>query len=537
MENLDILACLLAAVIALVLLAKRLQIPSPIALVLGGLALGFIPHLPHVTLPPRLVLFVFLPPLIYAQAITSSWRDFVRMRRPILLLAVGLVLATTGAVAWAAHAVVPGLPWAAAFALGAIVAPTDPVAAAAIVQRLQVPRSILTVLTGESLINDGASLVAYKLAVAAAVTGQFSAVHAAGIFAWSSLGGVGVGLLLGWIIGAVRKRLQPDPTTGNAISLLSPFAAYLPAEALGVSGVLAVVALGLYLGRQSSRFLSASTRLQAGAVWGMIDFLLNSTLFILVGLQLRSLLERVAAHHLPRLILETMLVCIVVVAVRLIYVFASAYLLRLFSPRQEKRVGEHMQDLPWRQVTMTAWTGMRGGISLAAALALPLTASGAPAFPQRDLLIFLTFAVILSTLVVQGLSLPWLIGRLGLSDDGEAAQEEAEARRQAGEAGLSRLNEIADAEDLPDDLVKDLRGHFTRMTARYAARADGDGDAEREQWASTLHRVRREMVDAERETVIGLRDDGTIGDEVLQRVQQALDLDERRLGLEEDGEE
>lgn len=186
---------------------------------------------------------------------------------------------------------------------------------------------------------------------------------------------------------------------------------------------------------------------------------------------------------------------------------------------------------------MVAWTGMRGGISLAAALALPLTISGAAPFPQRDLLIFLTFAVILSTLVVPGLSLPWLIGKLGLTGDGEAAQEEAEARRQAGEAGLKRLNAMADAEDLPDDLVKDLQGHFGRMTARYAARADGDGDAGREEWASTLRRVRREMVEAERKTVIGLRDDGTISDEVLQHVQQALDLDERRLGLEEDGEE
>jgi len=533
LEKLDALAGLLAAVIALVLLAKRLQIPSPIALVLGGLALGFIPHLPRLTLPPNLVLFVFLPPLIYAQATTSSWRDFVRLRRTILLLAIGLVLATTGAVAWVAHTLVPGLPWAAAFALGAIVAPTDPVAAAAIVQRLEVPRSILTVLTGESLINDGASLVAYKLAVAAAVTGRFSAVHAGGEFLWSSLGGIGVGLAFGWVIGAVRRRLQPDPNTENAISLLSPFAAYLPAEALGVSGVLSVVALGLYLGRQSSRFMSASTRLQAGAVWGMVDFLLNSMLFILVGLQLRSLLERVAAHHLPRLILETAVVCVTVVAVRLVYVFAAAYLPRLFSPQR----GEHVLDLPWQQVTMVAWTGMRGGISLAAALALPLTITGAAPFPQRDLLIFLTFAVILSTLVVQGLSLPWLIGKLGLTGDGEAAQEEAEARRQAGEAGLKRLSAMADAEDLPEDLVQDLRGHFGRMTARYAARADGDGDAGREEWASTLRRVRREMVEAERGTVIGLRDDGTISDEVLQRVQQALDLDERRLGLEEDGEE
>ena len=533
MEKLDVLAGLLAAVIALVLLARRLQIPPPIALVLGGLALGFIPHLPRIALPPNLVLFVFLPPLLYTQAITSSWRDFVINRRSILLLAVGLVLATTGAVALIAHAAVPGLPWAAAFVLGAIVAPTDPVAAAAIVQSLKVPRNILTILTGESMVNDGASLVAYKLAVAAAVSGHFSLIKGSGEFVWSSLGGVGVGLAVGWVIGAVRRRLKPDPTVENAVSLLSPFAAYLPADALGVSGVLAVVALGLYLGRQGSRFITASTRLQAQAMWGMVDFLLNSLLFILVGLQLRLLLDHPAAADLPRLLLQAVLVSVTVVAVRLAGVFGAAYLPRLISPR----LGERVLDLPWQEVTMTAWTGMRGGISLAAALALPLAISGASPFPQRDLLIFLTFTVILSTLVVQGLSLPWLIRRLGLSDDGEAAREEAEARRQAGQAGLARLDMLAAAEELPEELIEDLRGHFTRMTARYAARADGDGDAEREASASALRRLRRKMVEAERRTVVGLRDDGTISDEVLQRIQQALDLDEQRLGLEEDGEE
>lgn len=533
MEKLDVLVGLLAAVIALVLLAKRLQIPSPIALVLGGLALGFIPHLPHVTLPPNLVLFVFLPPLLYAQSITASWRDYVANARPILLLAVGLVLATAGGVALAAHAIVPGLPWAAAWALGAIVGPTDPVAAAAIAERLKLPRRILTILAGESLINDGVSLVAYKLAVVAAVSGHFAALPAGGEFFLSSLGGIAVGLAAGWMIGWGRRRLTPEPTVENTISLLSPFAAYLPAEALHVSGVLAVVAMGLYLGRQGPRYLSASTRLQAQTIWGMVDFLLNGLLFILVGLQLRSLAGRVAHHHLPLLLLEVVAVSLVVVSVRLAYVFGASYGTRLIDPRRTDRIF----DLPWQQVALVAWTGMRGGISLAAALALPLVISSSKPFPQRDLLVFLTFTVILSTLVVQGLSLPWLIKRLGVEEDGEAAQEEAEARRQAGQAGLNRLEEVAQADDLPRAVVDDMRGHFTRMTERYAARADGDGDNEREEWASSLRHLRREMVEAERRTVVGLRDDGTISDEVLQLIQRALDLDEQRLGLEEDGEE
>ena len=527
MEKIEVLAGLLAVVVLLVLLARQIAIPYPIVLVVGGLALGFVPGLPRVAMPPDLVLIVFLPPLLFAQAVTFSWRDFVAHIRPILLLAVALILATTGLVAIVAHAAIPGLPWAPAFALGAIVAPTDAVAASAIAQRLQIPRSTLTILTGESLVNDGAALVAYKLAVIAAVTGQFSAVHAGGQFLLSSLGGIAVGLAVGWAIGWVRRRMQPEPTVENTISLLSPFAAYLPADALGVSGVLAVVALGLYLGRQGPRFVTASTRLQAGAIWGMIDFLLNGLLFILVGLQLRPILEHVASQHLPRLLMQAVLLSLTVIAVRFVYVFTtnslSDILRRANTPKS-----------PWQQVAVVAWTGMRGGISLAAALALPLTVSGNVAFPQRDLLIFLTFTVILSTLVLQGLSLPWLIGRLGLSDDGAAAQEEAQAMQQATQAALDRLNEMAQAEDLPSELVEDLRGHFAHMTARFAARADGSGDKEREDWAATLHRLRGEMIAAERRTVVCLRDDNTISDDVLQRIQKALDLEEQRLGMEDD---
>lgn len=528
MERIEVLAGLLAAVVILVLLARQIAMPYPIVLVVGGLALGFVPGLPPVAMPPDLVLVVFLPPLLFAQAITFSWRDFVANLRPILLLAVALVLATTGLVAVVAHGVIPGLPWAAAFALGAIVAPTDAVAAAAIAQKLPIPRRVITILTGESLVNDGAALVAYKLAIAAATTGVFSAGHAAGQFLYSSLGGIGFGLAVGGAIGWVRRRLAPEPTVENTISLLSPFAAYLPAEALDVSGVLAVVAAGLYLGRQGPRFLSAPTRLQAGAVWRMIDFLLNGLLFILVGLQLRPILEQVAAHHVARLLLEAALLSLTIVAVRIAWVFASTYAPRIFARRRQETAA------PWQQVSVVAWTGMRGGISLAAALGLPLTISGNAPFPERDLLIFLTFTTILTTLVIQGLSLPWLIRRLQLGDDGEAAQEEAQARQQGTQAALDRLNALAEKEDLPNALVEDLRGHFEHMTARFAARVSGTEDEARENWASTLRRLRGEMLTAERQAVVGLRDDGTISDDVLQKVQRSLDLSEQWLGLEEE---
>lgn len=532
MEKIEVLTGLLTAVVLLVLLARRLALPFPIVLVLGGLALGFVPGLPRIALPPDLVLLVFLPPLLFAQAITFSWRDFVANLRPILLLAVGLVLVTTGAVGGIAHLLIPSLPWAAALALGAIVAPTDAVAASAITQRLKVPRRIITVLTGESLVNDGAALVAYKLAVLAAVSGTFSPGQAGIRFVLSSLGGIALGLTVAAAIVWVRRRLQPDPQIENTISLLSPFAAYLPAEALNVSGVLAVVALGLYFGRQGPRFVSATTRLQALAIWKMIDFLLNGLLFILVGLQLRLIVDKIGSHHLLHFFREAVILSVCVIVIRAVWVFAAAYLPHLWGGSLWTE-----GSLPtWQGTTLVAWTGMRGGISLAAALALPLTISGGAPFPQRDLLILLTFAVIFSTLVAQGLSLPWLIRVLGLGDDGEAAQEEAQARQQATQAALDRLNIMADAEDLPGELVEDLRGHFSNRAARFAARVDGNGDREREDWATSLHYIRREMLAAERRTVVALRDDGTISDDVLQRVQHTLDLDEQRLGIEESDE-
>jgi len=522
---------LLALLVLLVLLAERLAVPFPVVLVVGGLALGFVPGLPRVALPPDLVLLIFLPPLLFAQALTLSWRDFLANLRPILLLSIGLVLATLGLVGAAAHAVIPRLPWAAAFTLGAIMAPTDAVAVTAIVQKLPLPRRLVTILSYESMVNDGASLVCYKLAVLAVATGSFSAGQAAWQFTWSSLGGVAVGLAVGWAIVGVRRRMEPNPTVENTISLLSPFAAYLPAEALNVSGVLAVVALGLYAGRQGPRFVSASTRLQAGAMWAMIDFLLNGLLFILVGLQLRTIASRIASHHLLDLILHAALLSLVVIAVRIVWVFGTAYLPLLAQPKRKRPPLP-----PWPQIVIVAWTGTRGGLSLAAALALPLAAFGKPGFPQRDLLIFLTFTVILSTLVIQGLSLPWLIRRLDLSDDGEEAREEAQAHQQGTQAALDRLNTLVEEEEMPQELVEDMRGHIEHRNARFAARADGSGDQERESQAVALHHLRREMVAAERKTVVGLRDDGTISDGVLQRIQKALDLEEQRLELEESGE-
>ena len=531
MHPAEIIVGLLTAVAVLVTASRRLGLPYPIVLVLGGLALGFVPGLPHVALPPDLVLIAFLPPLLFAESVTFSWRDLLFNARPIGLLAFGLVLMTMAAVAVVAHIIVPGLPWAAAFALGAIVAPTDPVAAAAIAKRLGLPQELLAILTGESLINDATALVAYRLAVVAAVSGVFSPAGAAWQFVLSSFGGVALGLAIGFVLAQVRQRMRPDPPVENTISLLMPFAAYLPAEALHVSGVLAVVAMGLYLGRQGSRYLSAPTRLQGTALWSMVDFLLNGLLFILVGLQLRPILDGIAGHHPLYLIKQGAIISLTVVAARLIWVFTSVYLPRLLFPHHSKE-----DPYPsWGAILIVAWTGMRGGISLAAALALPLTVAGGQPFPGRELLLFLTFAVILSTLVVQGLSLPALILRLALPEDKTTAQEVNQTRRRTAQAAVDYLAAVsAESTGLPQTLLDNQKEYWTRKTAQFAGREQGQPEEESEAKTLAFRRLRRALIDTQRETAIGLRDDGTIGDGVLQSVQGALDLEEQRLILEEE---
>ena len=378
MREVETIVVLLAVIVVLVMLARRLNIPYPIPLVLGGLALGFVPGLPPVAMPPDLVLLVFLPPLLYSESLTLSWRDFRANLRPIGMLSIGLVAMTTALVAVTTHAVVPGLPWAAAFVLGAIVAPTDEVAVAAVAARLPMPQRLLVIIEGESLVNDAVSLVLYRLAAAAVVTGAFSWLSGGFQFLLASAGGVGIGLAVGAGIGWIRRRLTPDPLIENTISLLTPFVAYLPAETLHVSGVLAVVATGLYLGRQGPRFVTSATRLQAVAMWRMIDFLLNSLLFILLGLQLHSILNRLAGHPWTALVTEAALLSLCVILARIVWVIPANSLPRLLS----RRVRAQDSSLPWPQAVVIAWTGIRGGISLAAALAIPLTTDRGTVFPS-----------------------------------------------------------------------------------------------------------------------------------------------------------
>ena len=543
MPQLEIIIGLLVVVAVLATLATRLKVPYPILLVLGGSALGVIPGLPEVKLDPELVFLLFLPPLLYVSALFTSWRDFRTNLRAISLLAVGLVLMTTFVVAAVVHAITP-LPWAAAFVLGAIVSPTDAIAATTVAQRLGVPRRIVTILEGESLVNDATGIVAYRVAVAAVVTGAFSVWEAGLQFAVGAAGGVAVGFAVGWLVVWSRRHISEDPSVQNIISLLTPFVAYLAAEELphslwewlhdliGVpadlhfSGVLAVVTTGLYLGRKSPYITSSGTRLQGFATWELVTFLLNGLIFILIGLQLGSIVEGLDEFTVGQLLLYAVLVSLTVILVRILWVFPATYVPRWVS----RRLREQDPAPPWRSVTIVAWTGMRGVISLAAALALPNQTVLGGQFSDRDLIIFLTFCVILATLVVQGLSLPSLIRALGLEDDRIGEKEETHGRIQVAEAALDRLEELGGEDWVREDTEERVRNLYTYRRNRFASRFDGDPDGVEERSAN-YQRLMFELLVAQRQRLISMRDEGSIGDEVMHRIERDLDLEESRLEL------
>ena len=518
---------LMVAVVGLLLLAGRTRIPYPILLVLGGLAIGFVPGITTIELPPDLVLLIFLPPLLYGASFFSSLRELRANLRPISLLAFGLVLATTMSVALVAHTVV-GLPWAVAFVLGAILSPTDPVAATAIAGRLGAPRRIVTIIEGESLINDGTALVAYRFALGAALSGSFSLWLAGIQFVLSAIGGVLVGLTVGFAVAAIRRRLD-NPLVEITISLSTAYFAYLPAEALGVSGVLAAVTVGIFMGWRAPELISPGTRIQAFAIWEILTFLLNSVLFVLIGLQLRPLLEGLAGESAARLALYAVVVSAAVIVTRMVWVFVLTYV-----PRRLSRNLRERDPYPqWQATFVVGWTGMRGAVSLAAALAVPETLAGGEPFPGRDLIIFLTFCVIVATLVFQGLSLPPLIRALDLEDDDSEQQEETEARLRTAEAAIDRIDELAGEDWVRDDTADRLRGLYDYRRRRFATllgETDGHGDeTDYEDRTGAFMRLRAELLQAERDTLLRMRNERRISDEVLRRVERDLDLEEARL--------
>src|SRR6476661_1350065 len=459
-----LLAALFISAAGLNAVANWLKVPYPIPLVLGGLVLGLIPGIPHVQLNPDLVLLVFLPPLLYSSAFFADLRSLRADARVIVINAVGLTLATAAIVGVVAHEVI-GLPWAMSFALGAIVSPTDPAAATAIMRRVGAPRRVVNILEGESMVNDAAALLAYKVAVAAAIGESVSGGHTVLEFFGEVGGGVAIGFVVGTAIAEIRKRVN-DVNTELTISLFSAYGAFIPADQLGVSGVLSVVTAGLVLGWRAPEIASPESRMQGLALWSILTFLLNAALFILIGLQLPTIVDGLSGEPWQQVVGYAALVCAVVIATRFVYQNVITVLIRALDRRPSQRA----RRSTWRIRVLSGWAGMRGSVSLAAALALPLTTDAGDPLPGRDLIQFITFSLILVTVVGQGLTLPWLIRKLGVYDDpADEQNEELRARLTIARAALDTLDDLADADWTQDDTVERVRALYQFRKRRFAA--------------------------------------------------------------------
>ena len=524
----QIFLILLAVLAGTALLARRINVAPAILLLLTGIGLAFVPGMPSVELPPELVLLVVLPPLIYSASVAMSWREFKFHLRPIILLAVGCVMFTAFTVAAATHYLI-GLPWDIGFVLGAIVAPPDVVAPLAIARKLALPRRILVVLEGEGLANDATALILYRFAVAAISTGMLSLPKAAGTFSAIVAGEILFGAAVGWVSLRARHRAR-DPQVEITLSLLTPYIAYWIPEHLGGSGVLSTVACGLYISWNGPLLISSSTRLQGIFFWDLVIYLIEGLLFLLTGFQMRLLLEKSKAFPLYDILSATALVVVIVTVARFAWVFPATYLPRILSKRTRARE----PSPPWQWTFVVAFTGVRGAVSLAAALALPFALPDGEGFPFRDLIMFVSFGVIFITLVGLGLGLPPVARWLGVAQAGrdEAVaqhQSEIEARREALEAALKSLDAITDSRDLSDEVVRLLR-------ARHETRANQlpdslDPDAHEVSAAGTG--LTRELIAVERKFIHGLLRDGKITDETRRRIERDLDLEEASLANRE----
>jgi Na+/H+ antiporter len=524
----QIFLILLAVLAGTALLARRINVAPAILLLLAGIALAFVPGMPTVELPPELVLLVFLPPLIYSASVAMSWREFKSNLRPIILLSVGCVIFTAFAVATATHYLI-GLPWGVGFLLGAIVAPPDVVAPLAIARKLGMPRRILVVLEGEGLANDATALILYRFAVAAISTGLFSLPKATGTFAVIVVGEILFGVAVGWLSLRARHRAR-DPQVEITLSLITPYLAFWVPEHLGGSGVIATVACGLYISWNGPLLISSATRLQGIFFWDLVIYLVEGSLFLLTGFQMRLLFEKSKAFPLQEILFATALVAIIVIVARFAWVYPATYLPRLIS----RRIRERDPPPSWQTVFVVAFTGVRGAVSLAAALALPLALPSGEGFPHRDMILFVAFGVIFITLVGLGLGLPAVVRWLGVAKDGRSehvAEHEAEiaARREALDAALKSLDAITDDRELSDEVVKLLRArHEIRANQLPNSLDPGAHDITAAGTALT-----RELIAAERKFIHVLLRDGKITDETRRRIERDLDLEEASLSNRE----
>jgi len=519
-------AALLVVVGAVAWIAARLRVPPPILLVVAGIALALMPWVPAVELHPDVVLLVLLPPLIYFAAFTMSWQAFRANLRPILLLAFGCVVVTTLAVAGAANWLLH-IPLGVAFMLGAIVSPPDVVAPLAVAERLSIPRRIIAVLEGEGLVNDATALILFNLALTAVLTGHFSLPGALLNFALVLVGETAWGFVVGYVMLRLRYWAA-EPRLEVLLSLLTPFLAFWPPHAAGGSGVLATVVSGLYVGSAGVTLIRSNTRLQALFFWDIVNTVITGTIFLLTGLQARTVAAGFDAGTLSRLVLDGVLVSAVVIAVRFLWVFPATYLPRWLFPAFAARDPAPNWGLPF----VIAFTGVRGVVSLAAALSVPLFIATDVRFPGRDRVLVLTFVVIVVTLVAQGITLPWVLRALGLDRLGRAElrerkEREINARVEAARAALARLDAEAQREQWPDDVVVPWREREQLRIAQLEGERDGAGDGVAR--SASMHRVELDLIDAQRKRLNDLLRKGEVSDEIRRRIERDLDLDEERL--------
>jgi CPA1 family monovalent cation:H+ antiporter len=519
---------LLAVLAGTALFARRVNIAPAILLMLAGIALAFVPGMPAVELPPEVVLLLVLPPLIYSASVAMSWREFKHNLRPITLLAVGCVIFTASAVAVATHYLI-GLPWNVGFLLGAIVAPPDAVAPLAIVRRLGIPRRILVVLEGEGLANDATALILYRFAVIAITTGSFSLSKATGDFFAIVAGEALFGIAVGWLSLRARHYAR-DPQVEITLSLITPYLAYWVPEHLGGSGVIATVACGLYVSWNGPLWISSATRLQGIFFWDLVIYLIEGLLFLLTGFQMRLLYEKSKAFPLDDILLATALVAGIVIVARFVWVYPATYLPRVMSPTLRRRD----PSPPWQWVFILSFAGVRGAVSLAAALALPFSLPSGNAFPNRDLVLFIAFGVIFVTLVGLGFSLPMVVRWLGVADAGRNEhiaehQSEIAARREALDAALRSLDAMIEKRDLSDEVVSLLRARHEIRTNQLPASLD----PEAHDVSAAGTGLTRELIAAERKFIHMMLRDGKITDETRRRIERDLDLEEASLANRE----
>ncbi len=528
MEDVSLIVILLFGITFLGILSTKFKLPFPITLVLSGLAISLIPGLPIVSLNPEVVFLIFLPPLLYGAAWDTSWHEFKSAIRPISMASIGLVFFTTVLVAVAAHYLIPGLDWPYAFLLGAIVSPPDAIAATAVTKGLGLSPRIIAILEGESLVNDASALIAYKYALTAILAGNFILWEAGLNFLVVAGSGIIIGLAIGYLILQVHKRWICDPIIEVTLSFLTPFAAYLISESLHVSGVLAVVSAGLFLSFRSSEAFSHQSRIMASSVWEVIVFVLNSLIFVLIGLQLRQVMAGITGYSTNELLVYGFVISVVVILVRFIWVVPAALIPRWVSKRIRK------EPFDPRNMVVFGWAGMRGVVSIAAALAIPLTLQDGTGFLHRNLIIYLTFCVILSTLVFLGLTLPWMIRKLKIQPHSIVAEEYI-VRNQVVSAAISHIE--GNLSTAPDELLNNIKSKYevkfnrlqrTELPANYF----GNGKTLSGNIFNEFSKMQLELIAIERKEINQLHRKGMASEEILRKIERELDLEETRLQME-----